>query len=56
MPTPPLDCGCPAQPGYTITRGRHTPLRVCHHHGDQLKAEAIRQGCIVTEVKAEAPA
>ena len=56
MPTPPLDCGCPAQAGYTITRGTHTPLRICHHHGDKLKAAAIRQGFIVTEVKVKAPA
>lgn len=51
-----LDCGCPAQAAYTITRGTHTPLRICHHHGDKLKAAAIRQGFIVTEVKVEAPA
>lgn len=53
---PRLDCGCPALPRYTLRRGRQE-LVLCGHHGDRLKAEAIRQGFIVTEVaRAKAPA
>lgn len=48
MPAPPLDCGCPAQPVYTVRRGTHEPMLLCKHHGDRLKGEAIRQGFIVT--------
>lgn len=55
MPTPVLDCGCPAQAAYALTKGRHETLFVCHHHGDRIKAEAIRQGFIVTEL-AKVPA
>lgn len=48
MPTPVLDCGCPCQAAYTLRKDTHEPMLVCHHHGERIKAAAIRQGFVVT--------